>query len=66
MLYQILDECKISESNKKYIFRIPYITKVNFKFYVQELITDKAELIITREPLKFKDILTYNNNYEIL
>ena len=65
-MYQLLDECKIAENSSKYIFRIPYITKVNFKFYVQELITDKAELIITREPLKFKDILTYNNNYEIL
>jgi len=28
--------------------------------------TDKAELIITREPLKFKDILTSENKYEFL
>lgn len=65
-MYQLLDECKIAEHSSKYIFRIPYITRVNFKFYVPELITDKAELIITREPLKFKDILTHYNNYDIL
>jgi hypothetical protein len=35
-------------------------------FYLKELITDKAELIITREPLKFKDILVSTNEYEIL
>jgi hypothetical protein len=39
---------------------------MSFKFFVPELITDKAELIITREPLKFKDILTTYNNYDIL
>lgn len=65
-MYQILDECKLAESAHKYIFRIPYITKVHFKFYIPELITDKAELIITREPLKFKDILTNSNEYEFI
>ena len=65
-LYQILDECKLNESNKPYIFRIPYIDIVKFKFYVPKLTTDKAELIITRDPLKFKDILVYENDYEFL
>lgn len=65
-MYQMLDECKIAEHASKYIFRIPYITQMTFKFYIPELITDKAELIIIREPLKFKDILVTNNNYDIL
>lgn len=65
-MYQLLDECKIAEYAAKYIFRIPYISKINFKFYVPELTTDKAELIITREPLKFKDILVTNNDYNVL
>ena len=65
-MYQILDECKIKEFGKKYIFRIPYISKVNFKFYVPKLVTDKAELIIKREPLKFKDILVHENKYDFL
>lgn len=66
MLYQILDECKIQEYYKKYIFKIPYISCVKFKFFVRELITDKAELIIERSPLKFEDILVYENKYELL
>ena len=65
-MYQILDECKIKEFGKKYIFRIPYVSKINFKFYVPKLVTDKAELIITREPLKFKDILVHENKYDFL
>lgn len=65
-MYQILDECKIAEHSSKYIFRIPYISRMKLKFYVPELVTDKAELIITREPLKFKDILISENEYEIL
>ena len=65
-LYQILDECKINEYYKRYIFRIPYITRLKQKQFVQQLNTDKAELIITREPLKFKDILVWENEYEFL
>lgn len=65
-LYQILDECKIQESNKQYIFRIPYIDTIKLKFFVTTLTTDKVELIITRDPLKFKDILIYDNDYEFL
>ena len=65
-LYQILDECKIQEYSKRYIFKIPYINIVKFKFFVSEITTDKAELFIERNPLKFKDILTYYNDYDIL
>lgn len=65
-MYQILDECKISESDKKYIFRIPYISKIKMKFFVWEITTSKAELIIERNPLKFEDILTYYNEYEFI
>lgn len=65
-LYQILDECKINEHYKRYIFRIPYTTQVKTKQYIQELITDKAELVITRDPMKFKDILINENKYEFL
>lgn len=65
-LYQILDECKIQEHCKRYIFRVPLITKIKYKFFSPELTTDKAELIITREPLKFKDILVNENKYQFL
>ena len=65
-IYQILDECKINEYYKRYIFRIPYITHLKSKYFISDLITDKAELILTRDPLKFKDILVYDNEYEFL
>ena len=65
-LYEILDECKINEYYKKYIFRIPYISKLKIKQFVRDLTSDKAELIITREPLKFKDISVEENEYVFL
>ena len=65
-IYQILDECKINEYYKRYIFRIPYITHLKSKYFISDLITDKAELILTRDPLKFKDIRVYDNEYEFL
>ena len=65
-LYQILDECKINEYYKKYIFKIPYVSKLKSRQFVQELISDKAELLLIRDPLKFKDILVCNHKYEFL
>lgn len=65
-LYQILDECKINEYYKKYIFRIPYVSRLKIKQFVQHLVSDKAELILTRDPLKFKDILVYDNEYDFI
>lgn len=65
-LYEILDECKINEYYKRYIFRIPYISKLKIKQFVRDLTSDKAELIITREPLKFKDISVDENEYIFL
>lgn len=66
VLYKILDECKIQEYNRKYIFRIPYISDLGLSFYKTNLTSDKAELIIIRDTQKFKDILVSNNNYEFL
>ncbi len=65
-LYQILDECKINEHYRRYIFRIPYISKLKIKQFTKDLVSDKAELLITRDPLKFKDILINDNEYEFL
>ena len=65
-LYQILDECRIQEYYKKYIFKIPLISKIKYKFFSTKITSDKAELIIKREPLKFKDILVNENEYQYL
>lgn len=65
-VYQILDECRINEYYKKYIFRIPFISRLKVKQFIPHLVTDKAKLMEIRDPLKFKDILTHNNKYEFL
>ncbi len=66
LLYKLLEECKISEHSKPYIFRLEE-DKTNWmrKFY-PEIKTDKAELIIQRDPLKMKDILTSENKFKYI
>lgn len=66
ILYQIYDECRIKEHSRRYIFRVPFITQVGFTTYKENFISSEAELIVTREPLKFKDILVNNNKYDFL
>lgn len=66
MLFLIKDECRIDDPSTKYIFRIPYLSKIGTRIYIPELITDKAELIESRESVTFKDILVNNFKYEFL
>nr|DAN43641.1 MAG TPA: hypothetical protein [Caudoviricetes sp.] len=66
VLYQIFDECRIKEYNKRYIFRVPFITQVGFTAYRENFASSEAELIVTREPLKFKDVLVDSNKYDYL
>ena len=65
-LYMLLDECKIAEHSQPYIFRLAeQKTRWYSKFY-KEIKTDKAELIIQRDPLKMKDILTSENKFKYI
>ena len=66
VLYKIYDECNIIESNKVAIFKIPYSADLGFSIFKEEFTTDKAELILIREPLKFNDILLSNYNYQFI
>lgn len=66
VLYKLLDECKIKEHAHKYIFRVQYPINSRFVIFKEQLVTDKSELIIVREPLKFSDILVSNNQYDVL
>lgn len=66
MLYKILDECKVKEFYKQYIFKVPYITDIGFKKKRENYITGEAELIIQRPPQKIKDILVENKIYDVL
>ena len=64
MLYKIYDECNIIESNKVAIFKIPYQLDMGFAMFKDSFISDQAELVCVREPLKFCDILISNYDYE--
>ena len=66
ILYKLYDECNIMQSNRVAIFRIPFITDLGFTLYKQELMTDKAELILERPPLNFNDILLSNYEYQFM
>lgn len=66
VLYKIYDECNIAESSKVALFRIPSIQDFGLSYYKEELITQEAELISTRNPLTFKDILLSNYNYQFI
>lgn len=65
LLYEILDECKLNEYYKQYIFKTQYIASAGIKHLVKDF-KAQAELIEIRNPLKFKDILVNNNEYNIL
>lgn len=62
-LYKLLDECKIQKFHSQYIFRVKYPLELGFRLYYDKKKLSDVELIITRPPQKFKDILVSNNNY---
>ena len=66
-MFRILEECKVSERGKQYIFRIKWPYQ-SFKYtrYYETLSTKDAELIIVRDPLKMYDLLTSYNKYKYL
>lgn len=66
VLYKIYDECNIAESGNVAIFKVPMPLDFGLSIYKEELIIDKAELILVREPLKFQDILLSNYNYQFV
>lgn len=65
-LFKIFNECEIQEHNKQYIFKIPQPIDFGYSILKKDLVTDKAELILTRDPLKFEDILVTKHKYEFL
>ena len=65
-LYKLLEECKIRESYKPYIFRLSEDKTSWMQKFYKEIKTDKAELIIQRDPLKMKDILVTQNKFKYI
>lgn len=66
VLYKIYDECNITESGKMAIFKIPMSIDLGFDYYKEKMITDKAELVLVRQPLKLEDILLSVYDYEFI
>ena len=65
-LYKLLEECKIKEHSKMYIFRLSESKTSWFQKFYKEIRTDKAELIIQRDPLTMKDVLTSENKFKYI
>lgn len=66
ILYKIYDECNIIESGKVAIFKIPMLLDLGFTILKEEFVTDKAELVLERNPLTLNDILLSNYNYQFI
>lgn len=66
ILYKIYDECNLANYNKVALFRLPVILEGSFTTYKETLTTDKAELVLVRDPLKFDDILLSNYEYQFI
>lgn len=66
-LFRMFDECNLRNSGKQYIFRVKLSFDLGSYIVVRRRYeTTNAELILHREPLKFKDILVSTNKYECL
>lgn len=65
-LYKLLEECKIKEHYKPYIFRLSEDKTARLEKFYPEIKTDKAELIIQRDPLKMQDILVSENKFKYI
>lgn len=65
-LYKLLEECKIKEHSKSYIFRLSEDRTAWFSKYYPQIKTDKAELIIQRDPLNMHDIMVSENKFKYI
>ena len=65
-LYKLLDECKVRENNRPYIFRLKEDKTCWMRKYYEQIKTKNAELIITRDPLNMKSLMTSQNKYKYI
>lgn len=66
LLYRYFDECNLRNSSAVAIFRISLQSDFGLSLYKPNFKTDKAELILERKPLTFKDILASNYDYQFV
>ena len=66
VLYKYFDECNLRNSGAVAIFRIALHSDFGLSLYKTDFKTDKAELVLERPPLTFKDILASNYRYQFV
>ena len=64
VLYRYFDECNLRNSGAVAIFKITFNLDLGFSLYKSDFKTDKAELVMLRQPLTFKEILASNYKYQ--
>lgn len=65
-LYKLLEEIRIKEPYAPYIFRLDEKKTDWMNKYYREIKTQNAELIIVRDPLQMKDLLTSENKFKYI
>lgn len=66
ILYKYFDECNLRNSSAVAIFKILLHLDFGLSLYKPNFKSDKAELILERNPLTFKDILISNYKYQFI
>lgn len=66
ILYKYFDECNLRNSNAIAIFKIFLGFDFGLSLYKPSFVSDKAELLMERNPLTFKDILVSNYKYKFI
>ena len=66
MLYKLLDQCKIEQYGKPYIFRLKEDKTQWMRKFYKEIKTKNAELVIVRDPLNMQNLMTSANNYKYI
>lgn len=64
VLYKYFDECNLRNSCSVAIFKVTFNLDLGISIYKANFKTDKAELVMERNPLTFKDILASNYKYQ--
>lgn len=65
-LYKLLDECKVKNWDKQFIFRVKDDTGVRFTKWYDELKTKDAEFIMERDPMNIYDLIDINKKCKYL
>ena len=66
VLYKYFDECNLRNAWAVAIFRITFQSDFGLSMYKTAFETDKAELVLERNPLTFKEILASNYKYQFV